>query len=572
MTTIVFEKNIMVPMRDGVRLATDVIRLDGAGPQPVLMARTPYNKNLWLGDNLPVFDVFQAAQVGYTVVVQDTRGRFASEGEFMPMFQERTDGVDAIQWAAAQPWSNGVVGMFGGSYVGTTQWLPAQEHPEALQAIAPMVTFSDLYEGMQYQGGAKLLHGLEWSLIMVFETLQRHTAKGKALLPDLAGLDMNAAVTHLPLTDQPLLRDLAPHYHEWLAHPLPGDFWQAGSPSSAYEQITVPALNIGGWYDVFLWGTLQNYIGMRQRGGGEAVRQHQRLIIGPWSHMNNFGSYPERDFGMAASIRAIDLTGIHLRWFDHWLKGIENGIDHERPVTLFVMGIDQWRTEDDWPLPDTRYRNYYLHSGGQANTLHGDGTLSPDLPDDEPSDTYLYNPLRPVPTVGGQVLIPGANGTGPRDQRQVEEREDVLVYTTPVLDRPIEVTGPVHLELFIASSVRDTDFTGKLVDVYPDGRAMILTEGILRARYHKSITEPELLELDTIYALRLDLWATSNVFLPGHRIRLEVSSSNFPRFARNTNTGGDTANEGPDQCMAAVNRIFHDTAHPSHLILPIIER
>ncbi len=572
MAAIVIEKNILVPMRDGVRLATDIIRLDGAGPQPVLMARTPYNKELWLIDNLPVFDIFRAAQAGYTVVVQDTRGRFASEGEFTPMFQERDDGADAIQWAAAQPWSSGAVGLFGGSYVGTTQWLPAQEHPEALQAIAPMVTFSDLYEGMQYQGGAKLLHGLEWSVIMAFETLQRRAAKGEVSLPDLASLDMNDVVTHLPIADQPLLHDLAPHYSDWLRHPLPGDYWQAGSPNSAYEQITVPALNIGGWYDVFLWGTLQNYTGMRQRGGSASARQHQRLIVGPWSHMNNFGSYPEREFGMAASIRAIDLTGIHLRWFDRWLKGIENGIDHEGPVTLFVMGIDQWRTEDDWPLPDTQYRHYYLHSEGQANTQQGDGELSPEPPADEPPDTYLYNPLRPVPTIGGQVLMPGANGTGPRDQCRVEEREDVLVYSTPVLEQPIEVTGPVCLELFITSSARDTDFTGKLVDVYPDGRALILTEGIFRARYHKSMTRPELLEPDTIYALRIDLWATSNVFLPGHRIRLEVSSSNFPRFARNTNTGGDIADEGADQCIPAVNRIFHDSAHPSHLILPIIER
>ncbi|HEX3053779.1 MAG TPA: CocE/NonD family hydrolase [Aggregatilineaceae bacterium] len=234
--------------------------------------------------------------------------------------------------------------------------------------------------------------------------------------------------------------------------------------------------------------------------------------------MNNFGSYPEREFGMAASIRAIDLTGIHLRWFDRWLKGIENGINHEGTVTLFVMGIDQWRTEDDWPLLDTQYRHYYLHSEGRANTQQGDGELSLEPPADEPPDTYLYNPLRPVPTIGGQVLMPGANGTGPRDQRRVEEREDVLVYSTPVLEQPIEVTGPVYLELFITSSARDTDFTGKLVDVYPDGRALILTEGIFRARYYKSMTRPELLEPDTVYALRIDLWATSNVFFaqPSH--------------------------------------------------------
>jgi putative CocE/NonD family hydrolase len=239
---------------------------------------------------------------------------------------------------------------------------------------------------------------------------------------------------------------------------------------------------------------------------------------------------------------------------------------------IFVMGIDEWHTEDDWPLPDTQYRPYYLHSAGRANTLRGDGTLSTDLPGDEPPDVYLYNPLRPVPTVGGQVLLPGGNAMGPRDQREVEVRDDVLVYSTPALDRPIEVTGPIGLCLFVASSAPDTDFTGKLMDVYPDGRTIILTEGILRARYRNSFTEPEFLEPEKIYELRLNLWATANVFLPGHRIRLEVSSSNFPRFDRNSNTGGDIISETTDQYRPAINRIFHDAAHPSRLNLPIIER
>lgn len=269
---------------------------------------------------------------------------------------------------------------------------------------------------------------------------------------------------------------------------------------------------------------------------------------------------------------ALDLTGLQLRWFDRWLKETDNGVDREPPVMLFVIGIDRWRAEADWPLPGTQYRPYCLHSAGRANTLHGDGTLSDEPPGDEPPDVYLYNPLRPVLTVGGQILMPGGNANGPRDQRAVEMRDDVLVYSTPVLERPVEVTGPIELRLFVASSARDTDFTGKLVDVYPDGRAMILTEGILRARYRNSFTAPELLEPDAIYEIRLDLWATANVFLPGHRIRLEVSSSNFPRFDRNSNTGGEIASEAAGQYRPAINRIFHDAAHPSHLILPIIER
>jgi uncharacterized protein len=576
MPTILIEKNIMVPMRDRVRLATDVYRLDQGEAQPVLLARTPYNKELAVASG-GMFDILRAVQAGYVVVVQDTRGRFASEGQFTPMFQERDDGADTIAWAATQPWSSGKLGTFGGSYLGTTQWLAAREQPQALLALAPAVTWSELYEGMQYQGGANCLHGLLWSVGMIPEELRRRVASGRMAPEELTNLggappDLDPLFGHLPLNDHPMLRALAPHYFEWLNHPTPGEYWLPASPNAAYERITTPALHIGGWYDIFLWGTLQNYVGMRQRAGSAHARQHQHLIVGPWTHMNQSGSFPEREFGRAAGTEAIDPTSTHLRWFDRWLKGVDNGVDRKPPVTIFVMGADQWREEDDWPLPDTQYCRYYLHSRGTANTLHGDGVLSTEPPGDEPADVYLYNPLRPVPSVGGQVLLFGGNATGPRDQRAVEARDDVLVYSTPALDRPIEVTGPIALRLFVASSARDTDFTGKLVDVFPDGRAIILTEGVLRARYHTATSAPELLEPGRVYELGIDLWATSNVFLPGHRIRLEVSSSSFPRLARNTNTGGEIANEGADACIAAINRVVHNAAHPSHLVLPIIER
>jgi putative CocE/NonD family hydrolase len=571
MATILIDKNIMVPMRDGVRLATDVYRLDGAPPAPVLLARTPYDKERGVAGSVP-FDIMRAVQAGYAVMIQDVRGRFASEGTFHAHSQETRDGVDAIAWAAAQSWSSGVVGTLGGSYLGGTQWLPAREQPSALRAMAPTNTASDMYEGLTYQGGAKVLHDMRWAVAISHDEIRRRVARGETPPEGAADLDADVAVAHLPLNDHPLFRDLAPFYLEWLAHPTADAYWSSMSPYAGYEQIHVPALNISGWYDIFLWSAFQNYQGMRQLGGTEFARRNQRLIIGPWSHSNFSGSFPEREFGGAASSDAINLTGIQLRWFDRWLKNMDNGIDQEPPVILFVMGIDEWRTETDWPLPDTQYRPYYLHSAGPANTLHGDGTLSTEPPGDEPSDVYLYNPMRPVPTVGGQVILPGSNAAGPRDQHAVEVRDDVLVYSTPVLDRPVEVTGPIELRLFVASSARDTDFTGKLVDVYPDGRAIILTEGILRARYRTSFTEPELLEPEVIHELHLNLWATANVFLPGHRIRLDISSSNFPRFARNSNTGGEIASETADQYRPAINRIFHDAAHPSRLILPIIER
>lgn len=572
MTTILIEKNVMVTMRDGVQLATNVYRLEGAGPTPVLVARTPYNKEGIVAGS-DTFDILRAVQAGYTVVVQDVRGRYASEGEFNPHFQETDDGVDMFAWTAVQPWSNGIVGTFGGSYLGGTQWLPAREQPPALRAMAPSVTFSDGYEGLTYQGGAKVLHDLRWVVADIIPAeIERRAARGEKRLQSERPLDVNAALTELPLASHPFIREYAPFYLDWLAHRTADDYWLPSAPNAGYEEITVPALNVSGWYDIFPWSTFQNYMGMKQRGGTEVARRNQRLIIGPWTHGPFSGSFPEREFGWGGSAAAIDLPGIHLRWFDRWLKDVDNGIDKEPPVMIFVMGIDKWRTEADWPLPDTQYRPYYLHSGGAANTLHGDGRLSTEPPNDEPSDVYLYNSLRPVPTVGGQVILPGGNAMGPRDQRVVELRDDVLVYSTPVLDQPVEVTGPIELCLFVASSARDTDFTGKLVDVYPDGRAIILTEGILRARYRNSFTDPELLEPETVYEIRLDLWATANVFLPGHRIRLEVSSSNFPRFDRNSNTGGDIVSETADQYQPAINRIFHDAAHASRLILPIIER
>jgi len=575
---IVIEKNVMVAMRDGVHLAADVYRPVEEGQHPVLLMRLPYNKDLPGRLAAFVSTAFRAAQQGYVVVLQDCRGRFASEGEFYPQFDDANDGVDTIHWIVEQPWANGKVGMIGGSYLGFTQWLLAKEHPEALRAIAPQVTTSNYYQTpMRHEGGVFELGVLFWALSMVPEEVQRRMRQGQASREQMGAImqamrDPSALMAHLPLVDQPLLREFAPWYLDWLNHPTYDDYWKRIAHSEYYEQLTVPTLNMGGWYDLFLGGTLANYVGMKQRGGSVVARAHQRLVIGPWSHTNDMGMFSERSYGLAASSAAIDLEGMQLRWHDHWLKGEENGVEQDKPVKIFVMGLDQWRDEDDWPLPDTQYRPYYLHSGGHANSATGNGTLSPDAPAEEPEDVYLYDPRHPVPTVGGAILIDLAPVEGPRDQRAVEVREDVLCYSTPVLEKPVEVTGPIALVLYISSSARDTDFTGKLVNVYPDGRAEILTDGILRARYRESFTEAKLLEPGQIYELRLDLWATSNLFKAGHRIRLEVSSSNFPRFDRNTNTGGVIERQTEKDLVQAVNRISHDAAHPSHLILPIIER
>jgi putative CocE/NonD family hydrolase len=314
---------------------------------------------------------------------------------------------------------------------------------------------------------------------------------------------------------------------------------------------------------------------MKERGGSAASRR-PHLIVGPWAHGDILGMYPERRYGTRAGVDGFDLTGQHLRWFDYWLKGVDTGIQNDKPVRLFIMGLDRWREESDWPLPDTAFTQYYLHSAGHANCATGDGTLSVALPcADETEDVYLYDPRDPVPTMGGATYLPGRQvgaNSGPRDQRVLERRRDVLCYSTPELEHDLEVTGPIELVLFASSSALDTDFTGKLVDVYPSGRAEILTDGILRARYRESPAHPVLLEPGRIYEMHLDLWATANVFRAGHRMRLEVSSSNFPRFDRNTNSGGTIASETERDLVQAVNRIYHDPAHPSHVILPIIDR
>jgi putative CocE/NonD family hydrolase len=578
---IVVQKQIAVPMRDGVSLAADVYRPADSYPCPTLIARLPYSKDLTTIFLMLMPDPLRLVAAGYAVVVQDCRGCYQSDGTMTPFVHEAADGCDTIAWAAAQPWSNGVVGMIGGSYLGAAQWLAAAETPPALQAIAPYITSDQFYAPWTYQGGAfQLGFCLFWALgYFALPELHRRLAARTATLADVAAATraLGAIATlyqRRPLHAVPEVLAAAPFYADWLAHAADDAYWRAIAPNRAYERITTPALIVGGWYDPFLAGTLASYQGIRDHGGSPEARR-SGLIVGPWSHGVWHGAFRERDFGLLAGIDAVDLTGLHLRWFDYWLKGEANGLDLELPVKIFVMGADEWRDEADWPLPDTHYRPLYLHSNGNANTRHGDGALSWAPPAAEPPDSFSADPHNPVPTCGGATLLPGAQtavNAGPRDQRSVEERADVLVYTSPPLDADLDVIGPVTLVLFATSSARDTDFTGKLVEVTPQGEALILTDGILRARYRASFSSPELLEPGRIYELRIDLVATANRFKAGSRIRLEVAGSNFPRFDCNTNTGGVIAAEPAAACVVAVNQVFHDASHPSHLLLPIIER
>ena len=571
------ESNIPVPMRDGTLLYADVLRPEGPGPFPVLLERTPYDKTM--PTSLGMLDAIRAAKRGYAVVLQDTRGRYASQGEFYAFRDDVNDGYDTVEWAASQSWSTGKVGMYGASYVGATQWQAAKSVPPSLAAIAPNVTASDYYDGWTYQGGAfELGFNVSWTMLaLTLANIQNLSSLNdiprERTQELIAAIDsLEGAFRHLPTGELPYLKGLATYFYDWLAHPSYDDYWKGLSIEEAHSRIAVPALNIGGWYDIFLGGTIRNYLGMKKQGATEGARRGQRLIIGPWAHGARGASQAgDHYFGLMSNSLAIDVDGIQLRWFDHWLKGIDTGLLEEPPVRIFVMGDDVWRTEEEWPLARAQSVHYYLHSGGKANSLNGDGGLSPEAPGREAPDAFLYNPADPVPTRGGPLCCnPFFAANGAYDQRDIEARSDVLVYSTPPLERDVEVTGPITLTLWAATSAVDTDFTAKLVDVCEDGCARNLTDGIIRARYRESSSNPGLLDPGRAYCYTIDLWATSNVFKVGHRIRLEVSSSNFPRFDRNTNTGNIIAEDSEPR--PALQTVLHDTDHPSHVTLPIVPR
>ncbi|HEY9576764.1 MAG TPA: CocE/NonD family hydrolase, partial [Pseudobacillus sp.] len=362
----------------------------------------------------------------------------------------------------------------------------------------------------------------------------------------------------------------AEYFFEQLAHPLEDeDYWQESSIVHEYEALQLPAFHLGGWYDCFIGPTIENYTEMKKTN--DETVNCQKLIIGPWGHGLFSAMQGERFFGVHASGDWIDLeediTDLHIRWFNHWLKGIDTGLTTEPPIKIFVMGINEWRNETEWPLERTEYTKFYLHSNGQANTKNGDGYLSTMKPFDEQSDTFTYDPENPVPTKGGSTLFSGPLTMGPFDQSDIEEREDVLVYTSAPLSRAVEVTGPVKVKLWASTDAKDTDFTAKLVDIAPSGKAFILTEGIVNTRYRNGY-QPEKELSGEIVEYEIDLWATSNVFLPGHRIALEVSSSSFPQYAPNRNTGKTTIES--KQAVEALQTIYHNEQYPSHIILPII--
>jgi putative CocE/NonD family hydrolase len=566
---LIVDRDVAVKMRDGVILRADVYRPDLDEPVPVLLQRTPYGK-AFVGTTFALL----AAERGYAVVNQDTRGRWASEGDGYPLINEKADGHDTVQWAAAQPWSDGTVGMFGLSYMGYTQFAATVTHPPALKTIIPTVTFCDAHSIATYGGAFRLGVSMSWSLTQgALLEIMKHPGsetEKQALMAQLIaavdGMSRGETFRQLPLADLPLIgrEGLTPFFFDQLARPIRDDFWRGLSCS--HDAIDLPAFHIGGWYDIFIGNTVNDYVGISERTDAP-----QRLLIGPWVHGSYNGHAGEVDFGLQASAYLVVPDELQLRWFDYWLKGIDTGLMDEPPVRIFVMGDDVWRSENEWPLARTQYTRYYLHSGGAANQPDGDGTLSPEHPSDEPADSFLYDPRNPVPTRGGGLccyqpaLPPGAY-----DQRELEARPDVLVYTTPALEQDVEVTGPLEVHLWAVTTAPDTDFTAKLVDVGPGGYARNIQDGIIRARFREGCDAERPIQPGEAYEYIIDLGATSNVFKAGHRIRLEISSSNFPRFDRNPNTGGPLAEE--TVLRTALQTILHDAGHPSHILLPIIPR
>ena len=584
------EKNVPMKTRDGVTLFADVVRPDTLGRFPVLLSRTPYNKK---GTDDPNGPNYQFARYGYVSIVQDCRGRFQSEGEYETIFQEIADGYDAVEWAARLPWSNGRVGTTGQSYLGLTQYMIAcnDPMPPSLQVMAPVSASSDYHASWIYHTGGVSMWGwiVPYAIFKglntlkrlkrndLFEKVKEYVEGGEFPLIRKTRFGLNAFTPltdewyrHLPIKDWGnLLKETAPYFADHIAHADDGEYWYRANVNRHAASVSVPMLHVTSWYDIFGEGGRTAYQSIKTQSRFQKARDGQRLIIGPWGHLLPYTVPSSRgtgdiDFGPTA---LIDLNETLLRWFDYWLKDVENGIIDEPPVTIFTLGENRWRGLSDWPPANMRQVPYFLHSQNGANSLRGDGALSTVPPDTEEVDTFVYDPDDPVPSLGGNNL---ALDLGVQDQRPVEERQDVLVYTSEPLEQPLEITGPVTVALWASSSAVDTDFTAKLVDVHPDGYAQNLLDGIIRARYRESESAWRLMEARRPYRFTIDLWATSNLFLPGHRIRLEISSSNFPRFDRNLNTG-EAFGEGIKGTPAS-QTVYHQSDMASHILMPVIPR
>lgn len=537
--------NQRVVMRDGVELSADIYRPDAPGKFPVILSRTPYLKA----------GAYSTAKHfvphGYVWVAMDVRGRGDSDGKFIPYRNDGLDGYDAIEWCAKQPWSTGKVGTIGGSYNGRIQWLTALTQPPHLTTMIVMVTPSDPF--VEFPTGLPLPQMISW-----YHLTAGHVAQ------NMDAVNWTKLQWHLPMYDMDEAAGRPnKEWKEEIDHAQAGPYWEPLRYQNKYDRVMLPILHISGWYDDEQVGTPLNFIGMTAKTQPEAVRASQKLLMGPWPHaINSTPKLGDVDFGPTA---IIDLNGYWLRWFDYWLKGIDNGIMKEPPVRIFVMGTNSWTDENEWPLARTRYTKYFLRSGGRANSRYGDGQLSAQSPANEPADNYTYDPTNPTPFITDPTF---AQIGGPDDYRSVERRDDVLVYTSDPVVEDTLVCGPVRAEIQASSSAKDTDFMAKLLDVWPSGFAQRLTDGMVRVRFHQGMDKPELIEPGKVYTYKIDLWNTCQTFRKDHRIRVEVSSSAFPKYDRNPNTGEPLGRT--ERMQTADQKIYHDQEHPSFLLLPVV--
>ncbi|NND07359.1 MAG: CocE/NonD family hydrolase [Saprospiraceae bacterium] len=551
-----------VEMRDGVRLFADVYLPEEEGAYPTIVVRTPY------GVQRPGMHqtMVNLAQHGYAVVLADVRGRYESEGRWDPFRDEAKDGYDIIEWAAVQPFSNGKVGLQGGSYLGHNQWAAASQRPPHLEVIVPRVASTNIYANWLTMGGAfRLSFNFGWGAVrMPYRIMLPQFWHQSDFMPE--NLKYENVLMQLPLStmDEQASHEAIKHYRNWLTHQSYDEYWKSISDEERFDRIEVPAYTMGGWFDIFVQGTVNGFVGMRNQGATTEARQEARMMIGPWGHgvSQSFGGW---DFGPQA-VRDASLR--ELQFFDYHLKGNRSDLIDEKPVQIFYMGANKWQGEDSWPIPGTIYQEVYLNGGGNANSVRGDGTLSFDRPGNAKTDTYFYDPKQPVSTVGGNNCCGTPTLSGPRDQRPMERREDVLVYTSKVLEEPVTIAGNVKMRLYAATDGKDTDWMIKLVDVQPDGYAFPVSEGILRARFRQGLDNMQVLTPNEVYAYDIELMPTANVFLPGHRIRIDITSSNFPQFNRNPNTGEDLGASA--EMRVARQTIHHGGERASHILLPTV--
>lgn len=552
---ILIDHHRAIRMRDGITLYADVYRPAAPGRYPTIVVRTPYGVQR---EGVGVHDrLILLARKGYAVVNTDCRGRYESEGAWDPFRAEAKDGYDIIEWAARQPWSNGKVATQGGSYLGHVQWAAMGEQPPSLVAAFPAVASTNLYANWISHGGAfRLAFNFGWGVVrMPFRIMQPQLYfSGKDAAPELR---YEQILRHLPLEtmDERAFQHPVKHWRDWLQHESYDDYWKAISDEERFSRVQVPVMTQGGWFDIFVGGTINGFVGVRKHGASERARNLSRMVIGPWGHGPS-RKYGDLDFGPDAVRTLFDYE---VRWHDFHLKGIPNGIDREPPVQIFYMGINRWRGEQDWPVPGTTETRWYLH---------GDGKLAPIPPASDTSTPYTYDPDNPVPTTGGNNCCGVPTVAGPVDQGPLDGRTDIVRFTSDLLKEPVTIAGPVKMELHAATDGPDTDWMVKLIDVHPDGKAYPMAEGILRARFREGLDKPSLLEPNRVYRYEIDMTGTAVVFQPGHRIRVDITSSNFPQFDRNLNTG-DPLGKGTHPRVAR-QTIWHSTARPSAIVLPVV--